>query len=274
LRHNRNINVKDYLKNDNSTREIIDLNVQPFDIIVLPNNQILSSNYNDKCLTLYNDNFSLINKIDKINGEVFIPYGIILDENKMRLYISERKNHQILMTDIAFNRVKSVGSLGNTNNQFNDPCGLCFGNNNKYIYICDNKNQRIQTFTKELEFSKSLKVDYLPWTIKASSSMLCIESGNIPGIYFYNLQDFYFVQKINHGYCRISEINSVFYEFNNESKRLFCYDKNGELKEEIVLNGAELAILSHVWDGILFNYNDNLFMASYSKGKIIKFSTN
>ena len=73
------------------------------------------------------------NKIDKINGEVFIPYGIILDENKMRLYISERKNHQILMTDIAFNRVKSVGSLGNTNNQFNDPCGLCFGNNNKYI---------------------------------------------------------------------------------------------------------------------------------------------
>ena len=151
----------------------------------MDNNQIISANYHDKCLTLYDKNFNLSKRIDRINGELFAPIGLTVNHTEMSIYISDYDNNRILNTDLEFNKLKSVGSSGSGDNQFNGPFDMCFQNHN--LYICDYYNKRIQIYSKDLEFLKTLKVDYLTWKIKASNSILCVESGDSSGIHFYDL---------------------------------------------------------------------------------------
>ena len=65
----------------NGNLEFIDLKIGISDIIVLPNNQLLCSNPDNKFLTLYDENLKLIRVIDKINEEAFKPQGIAINED-------------------------------------------------------------------------------------------------------------------------------------------------------------------------------------------------
>lgn len=266
---NKKIDVAGLLKY--GRREIIDIDVQPYNIIVFPNNQILSSNCNDKCLTLYDQNLSLVKRIDRINGEEFAPVGIAIDEEEKTLYISDTQYNRILMTNLEFHKIKALGSTGSADNQFNTPSDLCFQNN--HLYVCDYHNKRIQIYSKKLELLKSLKLDCLAWKIKASNSILCIEPGYPDGLHFFSIKNlqFMFKKNYNHGVCRISEINSCFYELSHKLKKVYCYDMNGNLKEEIILNGVD-HFLTCTWDGNFIDFNQTLLMTCLNKKKIIKFT--
>ncbi len=259
------INVQEIFKNPNPV--IIDVNVSSCEIYVLPNNMLLSANLSEKSLTLYDEKFNLIKTIMQIDGEDLSPYGISMNEEH-KLYISNRDQHRILMTDLEFNKIKMFGSKGNGNNQLNNPYGICYKDG--HLYVCDNGNKRVQIFSKDFEHEKSLPVDYSPWTIKASNSLLCVESGSPVGMYFYSINDLSLKHKYNHGYCRISEIDSCFYEFFNTSKNVYCYDANGDLIEELKLSGID-NIATHCWDGVFLNFNGNIIMACQGTKKFIKF---
>jgi DNA-binding beta-propeller fold protein YncE len=264
-----NIDVTDLLLN--GKKEIYDLDVQPYNIIVLPiNNQILCANYNDKCLTLYDHKLNLIKKVDRINGEEFAPIGMVLNQKEKNMYISDYDNNRILIIDSEFNKIKSVGSTGSGDDQFLGPFDMCFQKNN--LYVCDYYNKRVQVYSKDLELLKSLNVDYLTWKIEASNSKLCVESGS-SGIHFYNLDDLSQYKNYNHGICRICELNSCFYEINQKSKKVFCYDNDGNLKEEVILNGLD-SFINDNWDGTFIEIKGFLLMISSSKKSLVKFSKN
>ena len=252
----------------NGKKETFDLNVAPYDIIVLANNQILTTNYNEKCLTIYDENLELVKKVNRINNEIFGPIAIVLLPEEETFYILDCSNHRILVTDSDFKFVKSFGSFGKSNNQFSHPYDLCFITNND-LCVCDYYNKRIQIYSKSLKFLKSLKIDFNPWKIKASNSILFVQSIN--GICFYNLNDLSFVQSFNHGICRLSKIDSNIYEVNYKTKKLFCYDEKANLKVEMNFTFNE-ENLKDSQDGAFVELNEKLYMISASRKKIFKLS--
>ena len=82
LNNKQNVNVENLLKY--GRREYIELDYKPTDLIVFPNKKILIVNCEErflrtgvstKCFKLYNQNFNLFNKIDRINGEIIRSIG-------------------------------------------------------------------------------------------------------------------------------------------------------------------------------------------------------
>ena len=254
----------------NGKQEIFHLDATPSDILVFSNNQILTVNSKNKCLSLYDQNLKLIKRIRRIGVEMFRPSAVALNMEEEKLYILDHQHNRILMTDLEFNLIKSVGSRGIENEHFRCPNDLCLINNN--LYVCDTDNYRIQVFSKDLEFIKSEKVIDKPWKIKASSHSLIIQSVRCR-IFFYDLNDFNLLQKYYHGRCRISKINSNIYAINHKEKFMFCYDEKGNLKEKVHLTSIN-EYLTNDLDGSFIEFNGTLLMLSQSRNRIIKFSNN
>ena len=266
----KEIDVKELLIN--GKREIIELNVGPWDILVLPKNRVLCSNYDNRCLTLYDENLNLIRTIDKINEESIQSLGIAIDDyDENHLYIAEPVRNQILKTDLEFNKINSVGHTGTGDNEFHYPCGICYKNKN--LFICDNRNKRLKVYSKDLEFIKLLKVDYIPWVIKASNSLVLVQSGNSLDLYIYELNNLNLQQKIDDEniYCRISIIDSCFYRFNSQTKTILCYDQNANKNYELIFNNTDGDNFSSHHDGNLIDFNGSLLMTSNGSKKLIKF---
>ena len=240
-----------------------------YDIIVLLNNQILMAHFSAGCLGFYNENLKCVKRIDKINGEKFSPIGIALQLKEKKLFLADNMNHRIIMTDLEINFLKSIGSSGTGINQFYLPHDLCLHNYN--LYVCDYSNKRIQVYNTELIFSKSLIVNYLPWQIKTSNSLLFVQS-NGNGLFIYNLNDFSLLKKFEHGQCRLSKFYSDIYEFNHQTKTLFCFDENANLKKETSITSVNENFKS-VWEGKFFVFSRAFLLVLCSKG-IIKLSKN
>jgi hypothetical protein len=252
----------------NSSYKEIDLETRPFDCIVLPNNSILFSNRDDKKLTLCDENFKCIKTVDKFDEKSFYPEAVAFD-GQNRIYITNRDSHDVILTDLNLNKIKSFGSIGNGRDQFDDPCGICYING--LVYICDTKNERVKILNASLEYHDSVGLEFEPWLIKGSSNLVCIERNDGKGISFYNLNDnFNLVFNYSHGWGKISMINSCFYECCVKSRRVYCYDENGFLIEDINIDRLEF-VLSNSWDGYLFCFKNNLSMLCYNKRRIIQF---
>ena len=270
-KHKMDINVKDLLKN--GKREIIELReVNPFEVIVLPSNRLIFADTINKCFTILNQNFNLIKKIDRINDERFDPTGVALNQKEGKIYISDHHNHQVLMTDLELNFIKSIGSRGNGDNEFKYPRGMCFKKD--FLYVCDYLNSRIQIFNKDLEYYKSLKVDICPTQVKASNTLLCLKSDPLNIEYFYDLEDLSFIRKIDN--CTgtiLSEINSSLYLYNDFSeKKVCCFNSNGVIDDEIRLNQIDTSYTVSYSDGCLIEFNGSLLMTLKSAKRLIRFS--
>ena len=240
------------------------LNVGPTDILIIYDKILLACEA-DECLQIYDKDFNLIKRIDKIDGlliDSFSPKSIASNSNEKIIYICDGDRNRILMTDFDFNLIKFVGSYGIEDNQFSCPTDICY--KNESLYICDKWNGRVQIYSKDLKFVESIKLDYDSWKIKASNDFNSI-------VYFYDLNDFSLIRSYKHGYGRISQINSCFYEFNDETKIVYCFDENGILKEEIILTGIDY-LLTDFLDGTFIRMDECILMTSYSENKIIKFS--
>ena len=179
------------------------------------------------------------------------------------------------MTDLDFNFIKSVGSKGSGNCQFDGPYDFCFSNSK--FYICDFFNQRIQVYSKDFNFVTSFKVEYYPRKIKSTNSTICIVGCYPEGINFYNSNDFHLIRSYNRNHNQnyhhvaadgISQINSMFYEFNSQFQTVSCYDEKGNLKEEINLKHFyDFEILPNT---AFIYHNGELFIHSFLRNKIIK----
>ena len=235
--NNRELDVIDLLKN--GKREIIDLEkFGPLELLVLPNSNIIIvyidefTFMNFKCIALFDQNLKLIKKVNEINEQQFDTTGISLNQKEMKIYISDCKNHQIIMTDFELKFIKSVGSEGKGDYQFNFPGGIYFLNNN--LYVCDSFNERIQIFNQNFEFVNSVRLLLSPLKILASDSMFCVISHSTH-IYLFSIKDFKHHKTLDYYGGTVSEVNSWFYKFNYYTKKFYCFDNEGELEENFTL---------------------------------------
>jgi hypothetical protein len=265
------INVKDLLRN--GKREIIELEeTKPSDIIVLPNNKLIIRDKINKYLTLYDHNFKLIKKIYRINGDKIYASRIALNQKECKIYFSDFYNHRILMTDLELNLIKTIGLRGQENCQFTFPGGMCICRRG-LLYITDYLNERVQIFSKNLEYIKILKVDFRPSQIKASNSFLCSKSDPFRIYYFYDINDLNFYHKIECNGSILSEINSRIYLYDDSTeKKVCCFNDEGEIDEDISLNGINTNYNAGYYDGSLIEFNGSLLMTFNSAKRIIKFS--
>ena len=265
----KEIDVFDLMKNGN--KQIFDIDFHPINIVGLPDNQIVCVCYD--CIAVFDQNFNLLKNIKSLNDQRLDPIRIALNKEDEQLYILEKTKHRIILTDLDFNFIKYFGSQGKGNHEFDNPFDICFKNHS--IYVCDYGNQRVQIFNKDFEFISTLKTNYGPWKIKVSNLLICVQCF-MDEIHFYNLNDLSLHGKYSGATCGISEYNSCFYAFDvKENKKINFYDKNGDLKEELIIDSfADYFTNKYLRDGTFIDYNVDLIILSKSGKQIIRISKN
>ena len=110
-----------------SSYKIVNLEVEAYDICILPNGLLALSH---KGLTVYNDNFTTVLTTNQLNGKA-IESLTFTTNNIDRIYINDFSSHEIMMTDLNFNYMKSTAGT----NYLHYPCGVHYANH--AVYVCD-----------------------------------------------------------------------------------------------------------------------------------------
>ena len=207
----------------------------------------------------------------------FEPRGITIND-KNEIYITDRLKHQIILTDLEFKPIKTLGSIGSNTDQFIEPFGIRF--KNYQVFVCDLGNKRIHIFDEKLEnIMNTIQLDMYPLRIEISDKFFCI-SGKTN---FNNMYDsFGFYSRDTHELCspktetfgRINKINENFYIFDFNSKKFACHEKNGNFIENIDIYNLNEFIDENVVEGLLFIFNHNLYFRCYEKRKLLRFLIN
>ncbi len=185
---------------------------------LLPNKTWLLINFYNGHFYLYDNTFKLINIIT--NEKIYCKALSIATNNIDRIYICDWKYHRILMVDLEFNFISSVGEL------FYPRC-VYFHENS--VYVCDTENKRIKKLTADLVLLESYKLDFKPWQI-CIENVACVRAINKSEIYFYDLCNFELKFKYDqHNGC-IFTAGRYFYEYFNGC--FFCYDCDGRFVDE------------------------------------------
>ena len=114
------------------------------------------------------------------------PVGICISQNKV--FVTQWSGHCINMYEIEGKLIKSVGSEGNGETQFNCPHGLDVSDRNNNIYVCDCSNHRIQILSEELKFHSMLGIDLLkyPYDVKVTRDRVLVLAVSNPCMFVFN----------------------------------------------------------------------------------------
>lgn len=235
---------------------------------ILPNGYLLSANYNQANLTLFDRHLKLVKKVEKIGDKPFYPMRLATDGDT-KIYVTDSFCHMLIMTDMDFNKLKALGGGGQGAgiNQFNNPNGLCFYK--EHLYVCDTDNKRLIKYSPGLELVSCTSFDFKPHQIKISNrNIACIRSNDPVSIYFYDIHPFKLLVKYDGHNGRISEINSFFYECDYMNSKIYCY-QDTLLIEEIDTSKFNCDLKKSI-DGNLLYFNGDLIISCYNFNKFIK----
>ena len=84
------------------------------------------------------------------------PLGICITHN--RVLVTQFSGDCINMYELEGKLIKSVGSEGSGEAQFNYPYGLSVSDRTNNIYVCDRNNNRVQILTEDLKFHSMLGI--------------------------------------------------------------------------------------------------------------------
>jgi hypothetical protein len=223
--------IKFKLKNIDPTEiQILD---EPWDLCVIQNNYLLTANYFQSSITLYDRNFQVIRVLDAIGSLTFKSLSITTNDVD-RIYISDFMNNRIIMCSYEFEPISVVGEYGTNYRQFNGPSGICYYDN--CVYVCDYYNERIQILTSTLKSVRSFLLYLTPFYIKISNSIAAIKPDNDDFLYFYDLPHFSIRYKYDQHVGSICIFNELFYQFDYINMKFLCYDENGFLNDDIKIN--------------------------------------
>ena len=123
---------------------------------------------------------------DYLFMQMNFPTGICISQDKV--FVSQYRGHCINMYELKGKLIKSVGSKGNGEAQFNKPLDLGVSDRNNNIYVCDCVNQRIQILTQELKYHSMLGIDLLkyPRDVKVTRDKVLVLDENDPCMFVFN----------------------------------------------------------------------------------------
>lgn len=103
---------------------------------------------NKKKILLYNENDEYISSF---KGDFKDACGVALDTDN-NIYVTDIEGHNVKKFNKKFKLMKTWGTKGTANGQFDSPLGITVVGNN--VYIADSGNSRIQIFDREGTFIK------------------------------------------------------------------------------------------------------------------------
>jgi hypothetical protein len=251
-------------------------NSRTYDVSVVsfPNGNLVYSA--TRMLKLIDENSKIIKSI-YVKGE-----GSLALNRRNQVYFSCPENKCILLLDLNLNQIKIVGDQPGCSRDylFRDPCGLCCYED--YLYVCDGCDRRIQIFTLDLNYVDTIMLEgYRPWGINISESTICVSCCD--AILFYDLKTRAFKHEYNFSSYEMSYVDSIFFAFGMKNPaQIYSFDSNGTFIEEIKLphylrkyvsdeKFEETTVGYTGTRGSLLKHKDNLYMAGYYVGKLIKF---
>ena len=106
------------------------------------------------------------------------PLGICITHN--RVLVTQHSGHCINMYEPEGKLIKSVGSKGSGEAQFNNPYSLSVSDRTNNIYVCDFNNNRVQILTEDLKFHSMLGIGAFnhPRDIKVTRDRVLVLDGS------------------------------------------------------------------------------------------------
>lgn len=258
--------------NDNNRLEnfrVIDADAEIRDICVLPNQCLLSASH--RSLTLYDKNLNVIKKLSKIGNKKVLPSGVTTN-GKDRIYISDQINHQIIMTDLNFSKLKITGS--GSNGLTSPECPFYADG---YLYVPDRLNSRIKKLDSDtLDLIDTYTLNFSPLQVKVIGNTMCIKPEEKPHVYFYTIMGSKLIlrYKYEHDMSRISVLNGYFYEYCPLKSIIHRYDCNGAIIEPLKPSSKWFFNDDYdKWTGNLVLFNDRIIISSCGSRKLIEISS-
>ena len=189
------------------------------------------------------------------------PQGISISQNKV--FVTQSSGNCINMYELEGKLIKSVGSAGNGEAQFNNPRGLNISDRNKNIYVCDNGNHRIQILTEELEYHSMLGIDLLkyPRDVKVTRDRVLVLAGSDPCMFVFNSDHVLTNRLMTRGdgkqthnpYCFDIDrkYNIIMSDYNNHC--VYVFNHKGEQIHKFGKEGQGIGELYHPWGIALDN---------------------
>ena len=122
------------------------------DVTVTCNDEILIVDYHNKCVVVLDNKLNLLKVIGQGSGNSRLvdPSGIAVTDNVIA--VSDWGSDQVKKYSLQGELLSVIGHKGNKNGQFHFPRGLAF-NNNKFLYVVDQQNYRVQVFQQDDTFA-------------------------------------------------------------------------------------------------------------------------
>ena len=268
--YNSEKNILHHLKIIKTIREsefeIFCLANRPNELCDLMNNTFVSASWEDSNLVLMDSNYNIVKSIDQYDGKRIRPNGLAIND-KNELFISDCTSHQIIVTDLELNKIKTFGSHGTLFDQFNNPAGICFHKNGD-LYVCDENNKRVQVFDNDLNFKTSINLNYSPWSIKTSNCCVFITNNPTQVAYVYDLENWKLKTQHEIFLGRLNAINFNIYGI-GRSQTLYCFNSYGDLIEKVDIQRIKQN-QKHLTYLLLFSFNKTIMFYDPNK-KCIKF---
>ena len=173
-----------------------------------------------------------------------VPRGICISLNKV--IVTQLNGHCMNVYEVGGKLVKSVGSEGSGEGQFQHPQGLDVSDRNNNIYVCDYSNNRVQIFTEDLKFHSMLGIGVLkcPRDVKVPRDRVLVLDGSNPCLFVFSSDHVLTNRLITRGkqtnspYCFdidreyniiMSDYNSnCVYVFSQEGEQIHKFGKAGQ----------------------------------------------
>ena len=174
------------------------------------------------------------------------PVGICISQNNV--CVTQFDSHCINMYELEGKLIKSVGSEGNGEAQFNHPFGLDISDRTNNIYVCDYYNCRIQILTEELKYHSMIGIGLLrrPRDVKVTRDRVLVLAESDPCMFVFNSRHVLTNRLITRGvgkqtnspFCFdidreyniiMSDLgNHCVYVFNQEGEQIHKFGKEGQ----------------------------------------------
>jgi hypothetical protein len=235
----------------------VDLEYELTDFCVLPNDKLVTANYYNNSLCIYDENFILIENITTINNSKIEPFSVTTN-NIDRIYICDDTN--ILMTDLEFKFVSKFSDEVELKN----PHYILFYN--EFLYVCYLDNNCIVKFHFDLKINTKYYLEIKPYQMTIINNLACVvPSKDQEFFYFYDLVDFRVKYKYPRRKFTIIYDNN-FFALNEE--KIDSYDKTGTLLDSISLDCLKDDKLKLATCPVLAVSNNNKLFISLYKNKL------
>ena len=137
---------------------------QCYGVAVHDNGTVYASNYSAHTIKVFKPNGeeTQIGSSNNAGGQLSNPRGIALIGDT--IYVVSHGNHSVKMYSTDGKFIGGFGGNGNATGQLSNPCGICTDGKGR-VLVADYSNMRIQKFTSQGVFIKSIGCSTTPYDV-------------------------------------------------------------------------------------------------------------